>query len=122
MGIMGLFYEFASFVFVGGSLVDGIGGHNILEPMRQQCVALHGPHMGNFKEIVAEAKAAKASRLVKEAPDLSQSLLELMNNPKIAQAYTKNADQFLEQQTKILGKIIEHLHPYVAQEVILERA
>ena len=116
MGMMGLFYEQASFVLVGGSLVDKIGGHNILEPMRQNCVALHGPYMGNFKEIVAEAKAAKASRLIKDSTDLTHSLLELMDNPKTAQTYTKNATQFLRQQTKILSIILERLSPYLKKD------
>ncbi len=113
MGMMGLFYEQASFVLVGGSLVDNIGGHNILEPMRQNCVALHGPYMGNFKEIVADATAAKASRLVMDSRDLAHSLVELMDTPKTAQAYTKKATQFLMQQTKVLSMILERLSPYL---------
>ncbi|MDP4840148.1 MAG: hypothetical protein NWR43_00975 [Alphaproteobacteria bacterium] len=113
MGVMGLFYEQASFVLVGGSLVDKIGGHNILEPMRQNCVALHGPYMGNFKEIIKEAQVAKAALLVKDKKELAFSLLELIDNPKIAQTYTKNASLFLTQQTKVLSTILERLSPYL---------
>ncbi len=113
MGVMGLFYEQASFVLVGGSLVDKIGGHNILEPMRQNCVALHGPYMGNFKEIIKEAQVAKAALLVKDKKELAFSLLELMDNSKIAQTYTKNASLFLTQQTKVLSTILERLSPYL---------
>jgi len=113
IGVMGLFYEHASFVLVGGSLVDKIGGHNILEPMRQNCVALHGPYMGNFKEIIKEAQVAKAALLVKDKKELAFSLLELIDNPKIAQTYTKNASLFLTQQTKVLSTILERLSPYL---------
>lgn len=115
MGMMGLFYEQASFVLVGGSLVDKIGGHNILEPMRQNCVALHGPYMENFKEIVAESKGANASYLVKDSRDLAHSLLELMDHPKMAQTYTKNATRFLTQQTKVLRTILDRLSPYLRE-------
>ncbi|KAG9415212.1 hypothetical protein AC1031_008652 [Aphanomyces cochlioides] len=51
MGETQLYYEAASVVFVGGSLVP-IGGHNILEPLRSGCTVLHGPHMTNFTSVV----------------------------------------------------------------------
>ena len=72
--------------------------------------------MGNFKEIVEDATAAKASRLVMGATDLTHSLVELMDTPKIAQEYTKRATQFLTQQTKVLGTILKRLSPYLGKD------
>ncbi len=122
MGFMGLFYEISSYVLVAGSLVDHIGGHNILEPLRQNCVTLHGPYMSNFKEVVADAKKAKATLEIQDADDLADTLLEFMNTPQKTETYLKNGHTFLTQQTQVLDHISDYFSPYLQQEVPRERA
>eukprot|EP00961_Rhodomonas_salina_P013731 183571-Rhodomonas_salina.1 len=52
MGTLGLWFEVAEVAFVGGSLVDGIGGHNVAEPGWFRCLPLHGPHCANSQHMV----------------------------------------------------------------------
>jgi 3-deoxy-D-manno-octulosonic-acid transferase len=53
VGELAALYQFASVVFVGGSLVPK-GGHNILEPALYAKPIIVGPHMENFREITQE--------------------------------------------------------------------
>lgn len=46
-GELGLWFSLARTVFLGGSLVEGIGGHNPLEPAAFACRILTGPHTTN---------------------------------------------------------------------------
>jgi 3-deoxy-D-manno-octulosonic-acid transferase len=52
IGELSRFYSLANFSFIGGSMVD-FGGHNPLEAAQRGLPVVFGPHMENFKEIVA---------------------------------------------------------------------
>lgn len=49
LGELGLWYRIASLALVGGSLVEGVGGHNPLEPARLGCAFVSGPHVENWR-------------------------------------------------------------------------
>jgi len=53
VGELAALYQFASVVFIGGSLIKK-GGHNILEPAFYAKPIIVGPHMENFREIIRE--------------------------------------------------------------------
>lgn len=121
MGIMGLFYELSTFVFVAGSLIESIGGHNILEPLRQNCITLHGPYLRNFKEVVSDAKKATATLEIQNDIDLSKEILALMNDAKDAKTYLKNGACFIEKQGQVLTPILQKISPYLRQGAPHER-
>ena len=52
LGELAPVYAVAHLAFVGGSLLPGTGGHNILEPAQHGVAVLTGPHTENFREIV----------------------------------------------------------------------
>jgi 3-deoxy-D-manno-octulosonic-acid transferase len=52
VGELASLYALADVAFVGGSLLPGIGGHNILEPAQHGVPVLVGPNTFNFREIV----------------------------------------------------------------------
>jgi 3-deoxy-D-manno-octulosonic-acid transferase len=64
MGELGLWYRLASLAVVGGSLVDGIGGHNPLEPARLGCPFVSGPHVENWRSAYAGLRRDDATALV----------------------------------------------------------
>ncbi|HSR71286.1 MAG TPA: 3-deoxy-D-manno-octulosonic acid transferase, partial [Kiloniellales bacterium] len=57
IGELGLWYRLTGIAFVGGSLVPH-GGQNLLEPARLGCAVLCGPHVGNFRTLAEEMRAA----------------------------------------------------------------
>ncbi len=50
IGELAAAFQFASVVFMGGSLVER-GGHNVLEPAWYSKPVVFGPHMENFRDI-----------------------------------------------------------------------
>ncbi|MDR2901808.1 MAG: 3-deoxy-D-manno-octulosonic acid transferase [Lactobacillales bacterium] len=81
IGEMGLLYQLAPVVFVGGSLIK-FGGQNMLEPMRLGRAVLIGPHAFNFREIVAFGKVQKALVEVADEKELKNTIADFLNHPK----------------------------------------
>lgn len=53
LGELNVFYALADVAFVGGSLVAGIGGHNVIEPAAAACVFTTGPYVAEWRETMA---------------------------------------------------------------------
>ncbi|MDR3512403.1 MAG: glycosyltransferase N-terminal domain-containing protein [Caulobacteraceae bacterium] len=64
LGELGLWYRLASLAVIGGSLVDGVGGHNPLEPARLGCAFVSGPLVANWQSAYAGLIDAQATVLV----------------------------------------------------------
>ena len=61
LGEMGLWFDLAPVAYLGGSLAP-VGGHNPYEPVAQGAAVLHGPHIGNFRDVYARLGAAGGAR------------------------------------------------------------
>lgn len=77
LGEMGLWYRLAPLCFLGGSLVE-IGGHNPYEPAALGSAIIHGPHIGNAREIYDRLREAEATRQVSDARGLGAAVIELL--------------------------------------------
>ena len=54
LGELGLWFRLARIAFVGGSLVEGPGGHNPLEPARLGAPIVTGPLVRNWRSVFAD--------------------------------------------------------------------
>ncbi len=81
MGMLTSCYAVSDLAFVGGSLVSGIGGHNIIEPIFFKTPVLFGPHMESQSELVELAKSFSAGIEV-ERGELSRVVGELIEHPQ----------------------------------------
>ena len=57
LGVMGTWYSIADVALVGGSLVEGVGGHNVMEAALLGCVPLHGPFNENGQHLIDGLRA-----------------------------------------------------------------
>jgi len=73
------FCAHASWVFVGGSLVDH-GGHNVFEPAIWGKAIFIGPHVQNFSEEVAYLKSRDAIVQVRGQDELSTQWTDIREN------------------------------------------
>ena len=73
------FCAHASWVFVGGSLVDH-GGHNVFEPAIWGKAIFIGPHVQNFSEEVAYLKSRAAIVQVRNPGELSTQWRDIREN------------------------------------------
>jgi len=86
------FYKIATSVFLGGSIINR-GGQNPLEPARFGTKILHGPDVGNFKEVYHYLDKLKISSKVKTPSQCANSIIFKKNMKKV-------------KKMKILGKNI----------------
>ena len=86
------FYKIATSVFLGGSIINR-GGQNPLEPARFGTKILHGPDVGNFKEVYHYLDKLKISSKIKTPSQCANSIIFKKNMKKV-------------KKMKILGKNI----------------
>lgn len=74
----------AAVAFVGGTLVSGVGGHNLLEPAQHARLVLHGPHIENAREAAELLGACGAAERVADAADLARAIVGALRDPQRA--------------------------------------
>jgi 3-deoxy-D-manno-octulosonic-acid transferase len=82
LGEMGLFYRLADVVIMGGSFVQGVGGHNPLEAAQLGVGVVTGAERFNHADPYAEMIAAGAAVGVEDAAGLERELGALMAAPE----------------------------------------
>ena len=74
MGEIGLWFRLARIAVMGGSLVQGIGGHNPLEPARLGCPVASGPYVDNWASAYRALEIAQGVARVSESAGLDEVL------------------------------------------------
>jgi tetraacyldisaccharide 4'-kinase len=77
IGELGRIYAVGDIVFVGGSLMQHGGGHNVLEPAAHAKPILVGPDMENFNDSYMLLTKAGACHTVQNATGLAKAFLEI---------------------------------------------
>jgi 3-deoxy-D-manno-octulosonic-acid transferase len=90
------FYNIASFVFVGGSLVKK-GGQNILEPAFLAKPVLFGPHMFNFRDIAEMFLNSGSAIMVRDEQELREQAGRFLRDPALAARLGERARQLIFQ-------------------------
>jgi 3-deoxy-D-manno-octulosonic-acid transferase len=74
LGEMPLWFALSSAAFIGGSLVNGIGGHNPIEASRAGAPVITGKFTGSFDDVYAAYDQEKARVVVDDALTLSEAV------------------------------------------------
>ncbi|MFV1977034.1 MAG: 3-deoxy-D-manno-octulosonic acid transferase, partial [Candidatus Scalindua sp.] len=97
LGELGKIYSIADIVFVGGSLVKGIGGHNLLEPAAYKKPILFGPYVENWMHVAKGVEDAGGAIKVRNSDELKEKLIELFSDKampeKVGEAAYKVASE-----------------------------
>lgn len=113
MGEMWLWYALSQACFVGGSLNEPGGGHNILEPIALNVPTVLGKNYFNFQTIVDEFVAAQGVRVVQDAEQAAQVLFELIEDKLQAQCLNAAAQQIMQKNTGSLAQHIQVINQYL---------
>jgi 3-deoxy-D-manno-octulosonic-acid transferase len=90
IGLLKKLYAIADITFIGGSLVN-CGGHNPLEPAAFSKPIIFGHDMSDFADISRMLLDAGGAVCVKDAKDLCNALVLLLENDKSASDMGRNA-------------------------------
>lgn len=113
MGEMWLWYALSQSCFVGGSLNEPGGGHNILEPIALNVPTVIGPNYFNFQSIVDEFTEAYAVAVGQDAEQVAAMLLDFAENESLAMQMATNAEQIMDKNAGSLDKHITVLNRYI---------
>lgn len=91
LGMTGTVYAATGLAFIGGSLLEGHGGHTPFEPIALGCAVMSGPHVQNFSAAYAALQATGAACLVKDSGALSDRLRCLLSDHAARKAMQRAA-------------------------------
>ena len=100
------FHKIGGSVFLGGSIINK-GGQNPLEAARYGARILHGPHIGNFKEVYKTLSFLKISKKISTAKELA-SFIRFKKNKDKAKKIKKIGRKILKETIKDLDKLINN--------------
>ena len=113
LGDLGKFYARADVAFVGGSLVEAVGGHNLLEPALFKKPVLFGPFMANFKTLADEMKISGGGIEVRNAGDLLREINDLLNNNEKRRSLGEKAFRVAAGDNGVAERSLNLLQRYV---------
>lgn len=76
LGTLSELYRGADIAFVGGTLVAGIGGHNVIEPAAAGCVVVTGPHCADWRSVMAPWCCKGGAAVVADETALTDQVIE----------------------------------------------
>lgn len=92
MGKLEQLYQLATIALVGGSFLEGVGGHNILEPCWYGVPTLFGPYMHSQPDLVGSALSAEAA-LQLPSEELPATLVSLLTSGERRARLSSNGKQ-----------------------------
>ncbi|MBJ7436996.1 MAG: 3-deoxy-D-manno-octulosonic acid transferase [Acinetobacter sp.] len=113
MGEMWLWYALTNACFVGGSLNEPGGGHNILEPIALHVPTVLGKNYFNFQTIVDEFVQADAVKVVEDAEQAAALLMTLLEDTEQANRLNQAAQKIMQLNTGSLKKHIQVIDAYL---------
>jgi 3-deoxy-D-manno-octulosonic-acid transferase len=117
VGELAALYALAEVAFVGGSLLPGVGGHNILEPAQYGVAILVGPNTYNFREIIRVFERGGAVTTVNPG-NLSGVLLQLLHEGSERQRLGQRARELFLQNTGATRRTLKALEPLLREHTI----
>ena len=113
MGEMWLWYALSQACYVGGSLNEPGGGHNILEPIALNVPTVLGKNYFNFQTIVDEFVQANAVKVVEDAEQAAAVLMILLEDSEQANTLNESAQKIMQLNTGSLKKHIQVIDAYL---------
>ena len=114
LGELGLIYQLASIVFMGGSLVRH-GGQNPIEAIKLGAAIMHGPHVSNFGEIYEELDRIGGAELVSDAGELTVRIGAWINDGTERERIAAQAKRYVDKLGGALDLTVSALEPYFMQ-------
>ncbi len=114
-GELKYFYEAATVVFVGKSLV-GQGGQNPIEPGALGKAMIFGPHMQNFPGITENFVRQNGARQVRDAAEFERAVDELLASPQLREEMGRNAQRVVRENAGGIERTVNMIVAELARE------
>jgi len=112
MGILQSLYSIADIAMIAGSLAP-VGGHNPIEAAICGRGAITGPHIQNFRAIMADMQVAGAAIVANSDSELEEAISRLLQHPHELRQLNAQAALFMQDKSKVLAKILDAIAPFL---------
>ncbi|WP_435006213.1 3-deoxy-D-manno-octulosonic acid transferase [Tundrisphaera lichenicola] len=109
VGELSAIWGLADVAFVGGSLLPGRGGQNMMEPAAFGAAVLIGPYTSNFRSVVEQLLSCGGAIIVRSRAQLTEALLEDLDDPEAATARGLAASRYVLAQDGASGRTFTEL-------------
>jgi 3-deoxy-D-manno-octulosonic-acid transferase len=113
LGETGLIYRASMLAFIGRSLTAK-GGQNPIEAAKLNCAILHGPHVGNFREVYATLDAGEGALCVTDQKTLSDAVGHLLSDAHALRRMARNAAHIAEERSGATARVMQAIESYLA--------
>lgn len=99
-------YSFSDFCFVGGSMVEGIGGHNIMEPAFFEKPAIYGHHIKSYEYMANMLEKGAGGVRACNIEELKNMVKSFLDTPSLAVKIGESGKRVVEQNKGAMGTTI----------------
>jgi len=114
MGMLADLYAIADIVIIAGSL-ENIGGHNPLEAAICGRGVVTGPHVQNFREIMAAMQQSEAAIVSRDDHELEAAITRLLEHPDELKSLHANAALFIQDRAHVLDRMLAAIKPWLPE-------
>ena len=107
IGELASIYSIGTVVFVGGSLFEGAGGHNMLEPAELGKTVIFGKHVKNFKESAEGLVSNEAAFQVEDENEFFDCAHKILSDQKLRDEMGNKAKEFVINQRGATDRTIK---------------
>jgi 3-deoxy-D-manno-octulosonic-acid transferase len=122
IGELGAVWGLADVAFVGGSLAPGRNGQNMMEPAAFGASVMFGLYTSNFRDTVEQLLARGGAREVADTIELTEALIEDLNDPETAAMRGAAGRNFVLAQAGAADRTLAELDRLVESAVALQPA
>lgn len=109
MGLLRQCYQMADLAVVGGSFINRVGGHNILEPGWYGVPVVFGPYMHSQPELLELCRQYQ-SGIQTDKENLEQTLFQLLRDPIKREQLGKAGKRLVDEAQGATEKTFEYLN------------
>lgn len=106
-------YSFATAAIVGGSLVEGIGGHNLLEPAYFSKPVIYGGYLTTYLAMAEMLEAAGAGVRVNGESELAGALKKILTDNGLRERSGASARKVVEENRGAIKRTVEIIERFL---------
>ena len=115
LGELATFFRLADVVLMGGTFIEGIGGHNLIEPARLGAAVVSGPHFSNWLDIYHAFIEAGGLKVVRSPDEISDATLDLIEDRALRARQAAAGERVVAGSAGAVARTIEAIRPLIGR-------
>lgn len=115
LGELATFFRLADVVLMGGTFIEGIGGHNLIEPARLGAAVVSGPHFSNWLDIYQAFIEAGGLTIVRSPDEIAGATLDLIEDPALRAKQAAAGERVVAGSAGAVARTIEAIRPLIGR-------